>query len=329
VHAHHFAASLPDLARSSGDDRWPHLVTGDGRTGQILLGERVFRTVRGALWDLDQRLAEMDEAGIAVQVVSPVPIMLTYWAQPQPATEFARAINDSIAADVSASGGRLRGLGAVALQDPAAAADEARRVADDLHLDGVEIGANAAGRELDDPELEPFWSAVEERDLAVFVHPLDGGGHAIRREGQPYEFGLGMLTDTAMAAVALINGGVLDRHPALRVALAHGCGTFAWAFPRLRVGSQMSPTPEIGARYAELARRLWVDTLVLDPEHLRLLALRFGAGHILFGSDFPFMPDELVKGPQLIKSAAESGALAADAVSRVLGANAHDFLRRR
>ena len=329
VHAHHFSASLPDLARSTGDERWPHLETDDGHTGRILQGDRVFRTVRSALWDLPTRLAELDAAGIAVQVISPVPIMLSYWAPGELAAEFLRAVNDSIAQDVASSGGRLRGLGAVALQDPRAAVEEVRRLGTELGLEGVEIGTHAAGRELDDPQLAPFWAAVVDLDLAVFIHPLDGGGMAIRRQGPPYDFGLGMLTDTAMAAVALINGGVLDRHPTLRVALAHGCGTFAWAFPRLRVGSQQTATPEIGARYADLARRLWVDSLVLDPEHLRLLALRFGADHIMLGSDFPFMPGQLESAAQFVADGTDLGAFSADAGQAVLGANALEFLRRR
>lgn len=329
MHAHHFSPSLPDLARRTGDERWPHLETGDGQTGRILLGQQAFRTVRSSLWDLRTRLAELDAAGVAVQVISPVPIMLTYWAEAALGAEYTRAINDSIANAVAEAGGRLRGLGAVALQDPQAAVEEVRRLATELQLDGVEIGTHAAGRELDDPDLDPFWAAVTDLDLAVFVHPLDGGGAAIRRQGQPYDFGLGMLTDTAMAAIALINGGVLERHPTLRVALAHGCGTFAWAFPRLRLGSQMTHTPDIGERYADLTKRLWVDSLVLDPEHMRLAARRFGADHIMLGSDFPFMPGQMEFGPRLVAEAAELGAFSAEDARAVLGANALAFLRRR
>lgn len=329
IHAHHFSAALPDLARSTGDERWPHLETDDGNTGRILLGQRLFRTVPSSLWDLSARLCELDAAGVAVQLISPVPIMLTYWADAAPAGEFTRTINDSIAEAVEAAAGRLRGLGSVPLQDPEAAAEEVRRVGTELKLDGIEIGTHAAGRELDDPDLDPFWAAVADLDLAVFVHPLDGGGGAIRRQGQPYDFGLGMLTDTALAAIALMNGGVLDRYPHLRVALAHGCGTFAWAFPRLQVGSQLTATPDIAGRYAELARRLWVDSLVLDAEHMRLLARRFGADHVMLGSDFPFMPGQLAAAGQFVAESAELGAFSADAARAVLAANALAFLQRR
>jgi aminocarboxymuconate-semialdehyde decarboxylase len=328
IHAHHFSAALPDFAGRTGDERWPHLET-NGSSGRILLGQRLFRTVPSSLWDLSARLAELDAAGVAVQLISPVPIELTYWADVAPASEFMRAINDSIAGEVAASAGRLRGLGAVPLQNSEAAIEEVRRVGTELQLDGIEIGTHAAGRELDDPDLDPFWAAVADLDLAVFVHPLDGGGGAIRRPGQPYDFGLGMLTDTALAAIALLNGGVLDRYPNLRVVLAHGCGTFAWAFPRLRVGSTLTATPDIAERYAELARRLWVDSLVLDPEHMRLLARRFGADHVMLGSDFPFMPGQLASAAQFVAEAAELGAFSADAAQAVLGANALAFLQRK
>jgi len=205
VHAHHFAADLPDFVASTGDARWPSLVVDVDRTrGRIMLGDQQFRAVSPPLWDRDARLAAMDAAGVTVQLVSPVPIMLTYWAEPRLGHEFARAVNDSIAEEVRAAEGRLRGLGTVPLQDPALAIAELRRLTSELGLDGVEIGTHAAGLELDDPAFAEFWAEAEACGAAVFIHPLDGGGDAIRRRGVPYDFGLGMLTDTAMAVQNLL-----------------------------------------------------------------------------------------------------------------------------
>ena len=110
------------------------------------------------------------------------------------------------------------------------------RLVSELGLAGVEIGAQIDGRELDDQCLVPLFDAAEELDCIVFVHPMGGGQGTLRRDGQPYDFGLGMLTDTALAAAALVFGGVLERHPKLRVVMAHGCGTFPWALPRLAQG---------------------------------------------------------------------------------------------
>jgi aminocarboxymuconate-semialdehyde decarboxylase len=288
-----------------------------------------FRKVRAPLWDLDARLAELDAHGVALQVLSPTPIMLTYWAEPKLAVQFAQAVNDSLAAQVADSGGRLAGLGTVPLQDGVLAAEELRRAVLELGLAGVEIGTTAGGLELDDPEFVPFFDAAAELDAAIFVHPLDGGGNAIRRGGQPYDFGLGMLTDTAMAATALICGGVLDERPHLRIGLSHGCGTLAWAAPRLKLGTALTADPGRQETFDELVARLWVDTLVFDPEHLRLLVHRFGAEHVMVGTDYPFIPGQLEGAETFIGRALERGALTSDQADAVLHANARAFIDKR
>jgi aminocarboxymuconate-semialdehyde decarboxylase len=187
------------------------------------------------------------------------------------------------------------------------AVPELHRLVTELGLSGVQIGTQIAGRDLDDPELTPFFDAAAELAASIFVHPLDGGGNAIRRSGQPYDFGLGMLTDTAMAATALICGGVLDTRPDLRIGLAHGCGTFAWAAPRLKLGMLLSKNPVSHDNFDELVARLWADTLVFDPRQLPLLIARFGAGHVMFGTDYPFIPGQLEGGREFIRSAIDHG----------------------
>jgi aminocarboxymuconate-semialdehyde decarboxylase len=333
THAHFFPPGLEDWAERTGDDRWPSLhvdAPADGSpaaTGRIQQGPAVFRAVTRTLWDVETRLASLDANGVSVQVVSPVPVMLTYWAEGGPALDFAAAVNDGIAAAVAGSAGQLDGLGTVPLQDVDLAVRELDRVVTDLGLAGVQIGTQVAGRELDDPVLAPFFEAAADLDAAVFVHPLDGGADAIRRTGQPYDFGLGMLTDTAMAATALVAGGVVARHPELRIGLAHGCGTMTWAAPRLKLASRIWGDPELHAAFDELVRRLWVDTLVLDPAHLPLLVHRFGAGHVMVGTDAPFIPGQLEGVRDLV--AAAGGALSDADRAAILSANGRAFVARR
>lgn len=330
VHSHYFPADIDDWAQCTGDDRWPSLLTtgpdGPG-TGRIMLGPRnIFRRVRAALWDLDARLADLDANGIGLQVVSPTPILLTYWAAPKPALDFARAVNDSLAEHVAASRGRLAGLASIPLQDGEAAAEELRRAVTGLGLAGAEIGTNVDGRELDHPDLTPLFDAADELGAALFVHPLDGGGNAIRRSGQPYDFGLGMLTDTAMAATALVCGGVLAARPGLRVGLSHGCGTFPWAAPRLRLGTALSADPGSGDTFDDLVARLWVDTLVLDPQHLGLLVRRFGAEHVMLGTDYPFIPGQIEGARSFLERARALGAVSHAEAEMILHENARTFV---
>lgn len=297
IHSHYMPGDLPDFAAELGDGRWPRLVVTGGAAAEIRRGSDVFRKVRRPCFAAEARLEEMDGAGIGAQAISPVPISLTYWAEPKPALDFARHQNDRLAEAAAGSGGRLVALGGVPLQDVDLAVSELERVVGELGLPGVEIGTvigTAAGDlELDAAALRPFFAAAAALGARIFVHPVDGAGFD-RCDGPLESFGVGMLTDTALAAKALIFGGVLSDHPGLRICLAHGGGAFPWCYPRLRLrhlfGLPADEADQIGTGLDSLVRRLYVDSLVFDEAHLPLLARRFGADHIAFGSDYPFIP---------------------------------------
>ena len=308
THAHFFPDGLSDPS-AGVDHRWPVLRTDPAGAdhGEILQGATLFRRVSSQLWDVDDRVASMDTHGIEQQLISPVPVMLTTWADPEPAARYARQVNEGIAAAVDGSDGRLVGLAGVPLQDVAAAIAELERAVTELGLAGVEIGTRVEDRELDDPQLAPFFAAAADLGATIFVHPMDGGTGAVRRAGQPYDFGLGMLTDTALAATALLTGGVLDRHPDLRIGFAHGCGTLAWAAPRLGLALSIWGEEGRSAAFDDLLRHLWADTLVLDPAHLPLLVHRFGADHVMVGTDAPFIPGQLTGLADLLVGGREHG----------------------
>jgi aminocarboxymuconate-semialdehyde decarboxylase len=161
----------------------------------------------------------------------------------------------------------------------------------------------------------------------LFVHPTDGDG-AIRRTEGFYGFGLGMLTDTAMAATALLYGGVLTELPTLRVGLAHGCGSFPWAYPRVARGASLgTPDALVDLAAADaLVRRLWVDSLVFDPLHLPLLIERFGADHVALGSDFPFYPPTFGGPLEVIDGAVARGLCTPAQAEAMKAANGLAFL---
>jgi aminocarboxymuconate-semialdehyde decarboxylase len=321
VHAHLLAPDLPAPA----DPAAPRLVVDSGDGGRILRGDAVFRRVTASLWDVPTRLAEMDRAGVTRQVVSPVPVTVEHAAGD---TAYARTQNDAIVAACAISGGRLLGLGCLPLHDPRAAVTELDRLRD-AGLLGVEIGTRVGDLDLDDPALTPVWDACAATASAVLVHPVDEGRGVVRRAGPPYDLGLGMLADTALAASALVFGGVLERHPGLRIALAHGCGAFPWAWPRLRVAAERSGTPGDPDRWDELTRLLYADTLVFDDEHLRLLVHRFGPDRLLLGSDAPFFPDQMARSVASVERAGLTGALPPGVDLEQLDHNAAEFLGLR
>ncbi|WGY00474.1 amidohydrolase family protein [Nocardioides sp. QY071] len=267
-------------------------------------GQGVPRRVSSVMWSVEDRLRELDRASISRQVISPVPAVMEHaWTADPP---YAQLVNDSIASSCAAAGGRLIGLGCVSRQGWRRDLEQCVR----LELRGIEVGSRQGDLDLDDPDLDGLWRECEQAGLCIFVHPVAGGRGVIRRSGLRLDMGLGMLTDTSLAATALVFGGVLERYPLLRVALAHGGGTFPWVYPRLRdLGGTVSDPAE-GTRWDMLARRLYVDTLVLDVEHLTLLRHRFGDDRIVLGSDCPFLPTEMVGA--IVRGSEDTAALLTD-----------------
>lgn len=341
VHTHVFPPTLPDLAKVTGDHRWPALVIHESaesttptppiRTGMIIRGDQTFRAVTATTWDLASRLTQMDASGVDQQVLSPVPVMLTTWAEPKLAASFARSVNEAMASLIRSSSAptRFRWLGTAPLQDPVLAIAEIEYGLT-IGMSGLEIGTEVGGLELDDPTLLPIWDFANQVELPIFIHPTDGGG-ATRRSGGLYEFALGMQTDTALAASALTFGGILEAFPKLRIGLSHGCGTFPWAFPRLARGATLghAETVEVIEKAATLIRRLWADTLVFDQAMIPLLIERFGAEHLMLGSDFPFYPASWGDPLAMIRTAASCGSCTAEQATAIAGPNAANFLSSR
>jgi aminocarboxymuconate-semialdehyde decarboxylase len=325
VHTHLFPRELATTFDADASSALPSLTVHADGSGEIMRGGELFRRVSATAWDAERRIERMDQDGVDLQVLSPVPVTLVGAAAPGVAAAWARRQNELLAGIVADRPDRFAALGMVPLQNPDAAVTELEYAVTELGLRGIEIGTEAGGRELDDPRMGAFFAAAESLQTPLFVHPTDGD--AIRRRGLPYEFGLGMLTDTALAAAALVFGGVLERFPGLRIALAHGCGTFAWAYPRLVRGAGIGAKPADGHRLAELVRSLWVDAIVFEATHLPLLVERFGAEHVMLGSDFPFYDRRWGSPVEVICGAARTGLISEASAAGMLGSNALGFLR--
>jgi aminocarboxymuconate-semialdehyde decarboxylase len=296
VHTH-MVPRLPEHRAKLRDDRWPSFAV-DGEIGRLSRDGQVVRTVGPAAWDMDARIAVMDSLGVRRHVLSPLPPLVCDWGEAPDATAWARAVNESIAATVAEHPDRFSGLGTVSLHHPDVLVAELEHV-HALGLSGVEIGTSGGGRELDDPALYPFFEAAEALGMRLFVHPLILGSEAgwtERISGHEVTFGLGMGTDTAIAAARLVFGGVTARYPGLSVCLAHGGGTFVWALPRIaRLWDRPDRDPAHTA--ARLSAGIVVDTVLYDPHNVEFLVAALGADRLLFGTDFPLpAQDDLAGG---------------------------------
>jgi len=217
IHAHFVPRGYLDAIREEGGPHGASLRVEPGGDVTIMVAGRPFGPITRHYWDTAARLADMDAAGVDVQVVSLQPPML-YWAPPETAAGLARLVNDEIVRAVKEADGRLQGLATLPLQDVPAAVAETERSVRELALRGVYIGTHVRGVDLDDPRFDPLWAKCQELDIPVFTHPIDVLGGA-RVSGYHLHNLIGNPTDTTVAAMRLIFGGVLDRFPRLQVCL--------------------------------------------------------------------------------------------------------------
>jgi aminocarboxymuconate-semialdehyde decarboxylase len=238
---------------------------------------------------VEERLADMNATGVDIQVLSPSPTQYYYWAEHELAQQLVRLQNEHIAALCALHPERFVGLGTLALQHPQLAADQLEYSMRQLGLKGVEISTSVNGEELDAELLLPFWKKADELGAIIFIHPFGTTlGERVRTHylsniiGQPLE--------TTIALSHLIFGGVLDRHPGLKIVAAHGGGYLPSYCGRTNHGHDVRPEAKAAARLrpVEYLRKMWFDTLVYEPEALRHLVNVVGASQVVVGSDYPF-----------------------------------------
>lgn len=294
VHAHVVPGHFPAYLGRTMPSPWPVMAPAPDAQGlchrHVMVNGKHYRTISEKCWSAPQRLADFAAMGLAAQVVSPMPELLSYWLDLADAGPLIRFLNEQTAALCAESGGRLRGLAAVPLQAVDAAVAELRHAAETLGLAGVEIGSNVNGTAIGDPCFEPFFAACVALDMPVFVHALKPAGMERLVGPAPLQQVLAYPTDVGLAAASVITGGLLQRQPGLRMAFSHGGGTLAMLLPRLQQGWQVFPAlaESIATSPREQARRLYFDTLVFDAPTLRHLAGLFGPHALMLGTDHPF-----------------------------------------
>ena len=293
IHTHIVPHSFPAYAGKHANVRWPSMAPAhDCHHCNVMIAGKVFRTVTDECWSIERRLEAMSASRVERQVLSPMPELLSYWMEAEDAEAMGRHVNDTIAAMVSDGQGRFAGLGMVPLQDPERAARELERLMKS-GFRGVEIGTNVNGVSIGDPRFEPFFQAAEETGAAVFVHALHPAGtdRLVGPSAMPAL--VAFPCETAVSIASLMMGGMLTRHPRLRIAFSHGGGAFGLVLPRLLHGwRSMKELAEKVPSPAEQARRLYYDTLVYDTPTLAFLIERFGITQLCLGTDHPFSIQE-------------------------------------
>jgi aminocarboxymuconate-semialdehyde decarboxylase len=268
---------------------WRPQVTQVAGRSRIRHDGRELTSVVGEFTDPGRMAQEAAACGIGHLLLSPWVRMLPFEHPLAEARDICKVQNDALAALVAARPECFSALGAVPLQDPAAAAGDLLDLLAD-GLAGVELTPGIAGRYLGDDAFEPFWEAAEGAGALLFIHPSTRG-LALPVFDEYYLWNsVANPVETATAAAHLVMAGVLERHPRLKIVLAHGGGALGAVRGRLRRAHAQVPAARSRLRQppdASLAR-FYYDTVTHDPELLRRLIEDAGADHVLLGSDRPF-----------------------------------------
>lgn len=290
VHAHCVPTQVLDGLRADGGRYGIDLLEESGRPRFRIAGNGEVGPLHPGLSDLPRRLEVMDATGVEVQILSPWMDLTAYALPPEVGARYARMYNEALAATVAAQPERFRALCTVPLQSSDHAVRELEHAVTRLGMVGAEIGTTVAGQELDHPDLERFWATAEELGCLLLLHPCASlAGRGVTRHflgnlvGNPAE--------TTIALGHLVFGGVLERHPDLRLCVAHG-GGFApyqigrWdhAFHRDARGAAANLTRPPSHWVGQLHH----DTVLHSPRSLRLLLDLVGPEHVVLGSDYPF-----------------------------------------
>lgn len=323
IHTHIMPKNIPKWADQSNDSRFIHLANHNSCEADMMYGDRFFRKVKSNTWEPEDRIKEMVETGVKKQVLSIIPVLFYYWATPQQGYDSARYFNDYIASVCSDYPANFYGLGTVPLQDPQLACKEMTRISQKLGLQGIEIGSHVNDWNLDRPELYPIYELAQALGLCIFIHPWDMMGQE-RMEKYWLPWLVGMPAESSLAICSLIFGGIFDKFPDLRIAVAHGGGSFGQTIGRIQHGFECRPdlvavdNPNSPRDYLG---KFWVDSLVHDTKVLEYNLRLFGTEKVTFGSDYPFPLGDLNGGTWI----RESG-LNQEVLDRIFVNNALDWL---
>jgi aminocarboxymuconate-semialdehyde decarboxylase len=284
IHAHYFPQGYLDLFAGEGKSAGADFrMTPDG----------FFWSADGAsqgplptkFIDLKQRVADMDQQGVAVQALSLTSPMI-YWAPAELSHKLAKAWNDGASAAHLEYPQRFVGLITLPMLAPERAVEELERAAKLPGMRGVYLGTNIHTKDLDDPMFLPVYEKIHALGLPIFLHPLKTiGGDRMK----PYYLSnlLGNPYDTGIAASHLIFGGVLDKFPNLQVNLPHAGGTLPILIGRIDQGWKVrKETKHLAQAPSAYLRRFTYDTIAHDPKIMKFVISEVGADRVLLGSDY-------------------------------------------
>jgi predicted TIM-barrel fold metal-dependent hydrolase len=252
--------------------------------------------------DMEEKLREMDRMQIGVSVLSHGLVLGPDVLEGEEADDWAMRINDDLARIIQTYPGRFLGLGTIGFGDPQRAIAEVDRCIHQLGLKGIQVFSNTAHQWLDSPAFRPIFQHIGRLGVPIHLHPAVPSNDNGLTSGS-LVIGLGVPYDSSLSTVRLIQSGLFDEIPDLKVIVSHAGGVLPYLMGRLEVYAPPSPLDPAPSTLLHplgyYLRNLYVDTVCYHREALTCCHAVMGARHMVYGTDHPFgrpaMPTELIE----------------------------------
>jgi aminocarboxymuconate-semialdehyde decarboxylase len=292
IHAHLMPQSLWKAVDAGQAWHGFRLETGRGLGAVVRADKRVGVQTPKLRFTPEERLKDMDEQGVDVQVVSIHTPLFSYDVDSAQGQQLAREVNDEIAAMTRQWPKRFAGLATLPVQDVGAAVAELDRAVHVLGLKGAELDTVVNSQTWDEPHFLPLFKAAEAMGAVLFFHPQPQDNLVLAfTEKFNLANSIGVPVEDALLVATLIFGGIFDACPDLKVCVAHGGGPACFGMGRLDRGWQVRSEARIHIEHppSTYQRRLYYDCVTNSEVALRFLIDQVGADRVVLGSDWPFV----------------------------------------
>lgn len=322
IHTHILPKDIPNFNKKFGYGEFIQLQHHKPCCAKMMMNDQFFREVESNCWDPKARIDECTHQNVDVQVLSTVPVMFSYWTKAKHGLEISQFLNDDIISSVEMHPKKFVGLGNLPMQDTALAIKELERCKA-IGMKGIQIGSHINDLNLDHESFFPIFEACQDLEMSVFVHPW---WWMAKEKMEKYwlPWLVGMPMETSLAICSMIFGGIFERLPNLKVAFAHGGGSFPATIGRIEHGFNVRPdlvAIDNKKNPRDYLGKFWLDSLVHDPKMLEYVVELVGEDKIALGTDYPFPLGELEPGKLILESSYPN-----NVKEKLLSSNSLDWL---
>ena len=262
------------------------------------------RPIDASYSSITEKLKFMENHRITTSVISLANPWLDFLA-PSDGLHWADVINDELESICRTNKARLYAFATLPLSArPSEIAAQIHNMGSRPSIKGVILGTTGLGAGLDDPNLDEIWTALEQKQYLIFLHPHYGlpssvYGPRASEYGHVLPLSLGFPMETSISFTRMFLSGVFDRFPKLKVLIAHAGGTVPFLAGRVESCVQHErhfPVNNSGKRGPQrtlsevLRNNIWLDAVAYSETSVEAAVKLVGKEKIMFGTDHPFFP---------------------------------------